>query len=180
MFKIITSSKWKEFTESFGNLQDRYDKTCMELTACVKWNAQYKKANDDLVEENKKLLERLEALESDREDRIINSNIIKQENEELKIITRNWKELQGDLAEFRSHTYQLVESSNPVLLKEFYDMMTEAQRTIVFGSLRSRDVNGIAYRDGANDGINILKGKLKEYMNRAMANVQKAKVKSDL
>lgn len=84
------------------------------------------------------------------------------------------------MAEFKSRTFQLIESSNPVLLKEFYDMMTEAQRTIVFGSLRSRDVNGIAYRDGANDGINILKAKLKEYMNRAIANVQKAKVKSDL
>ncbi len=179
MFKILTWAKCKEFTESMADLENRYDKTFIELNACVKGNEAYKKRNADLEEQHTKLVETVQKLELERDDRIINANIIKDENKELKKLTENFQALLNDLADFRERNYEMLEQSNPIILKDFYDIITGVQRTIVHGSLRIRDVNGIAYRDGANDALKILKDKIGSYMKQAVIKTRKKKMKDD-
>jgi len=95
-------------------------------------------------------------------------------------MTQNFQSLLNDLAEFRKRNYDMLEQSNPIILKDFYDLITEVQREVVFGSLRAREIHGIAYRDGGNDVLKILKDKVASYMKKGAILQQKKKVTDEL
>lgn len=180
MLKILLLSKWKEFISSFEELQTKYDTAATELHKAVKEREAYKRGNEEFRTEYDKLLEKIQKLELERDDRIVNANIIKEENAELKKQTQNYQALLNDLAEFRKRNYDALESSNPIILKDFYDLITEVQREVVFGSLRAREIHGIAYRDGGNDVLKILKDKVASYMKKGAILQQKKKVTDEL
>jgi len=161
-------------------LQAKYDTAAMELHKAVKEREAYKKWNEEFRTEYEKLLEKIQKLELERDDRIVNANIIKEENAELKKQTQNFQSLLNDLAEFQKRNYDMLEQSNPIILKDYYDLVTEIQREVVFGSLRTRDINGIAYRDWANDVLKILKDKIATYMKKSAILQQKKKVQDEL
>ena len=59
--------------------------------------------------------------------------------------------------------FTVLNSSNPKLLSELYNLCKNCQYTVITNSLKIRKVDGIAYRDGAVDGLEILKARFKEF-----------------
>jgi len=67
--------------------------------------------------------------------------------------------LEGDM----KTDFTVLNSSNPKLLSELYTLCKACQYTIITNSLKIRKVDGIAYRDWAVDGLEILKARFKEF-----------------
>ena len=101
---------------------------------------------------------------SKRETQIADqSYIIKWLQEELNK-ERTQNEFRENLRiDMKDVDFTVLSSANPKLLDELYTLCKICQHTIITQSLKIRKVEGIAYRDGAVDSLEILKAKFKEF-----------------
>lgn len=65
--------------------------------------------------------------------------------------------------DIKSVDFSILESANPKLLSEIFTLLKIVQNTVALQSLKTRQVDGIAYRDGAIDALELIKAKLKEF-----------------
>ena len=117
----------------------------------------------DMEEQSILISDRLTELESE----IIDQKYIIQGLEKELKKTRADLEHKDQLSiDMRDIDFSILSTSNPKLIKELFDLCRICQHTIVAQSLKIRKVDGIAYRDGAFDGIEILKSKFKEFFKK--------------
>ena len=117
----------------------------------------------DMEKEKYEEAERVWTAFSDMESKIADlSYINKGLQEELNSIRKEMEYknlLDGDM----KADFTVLNSSNPKLLSELYNLCKNCQYTVITNSLKIRKVDGIAYRDGAVDGLEILKARFKEF-----------------